>query len=383
MGNPPTQPPAPTTELAIEQPPIQQSPTLAETGVGLAEQAALLQIQAEGPQSEQLGRVQFELVNVDNPNRFSLAQRRLESSAGWTGETRLLAVEINRADQELRGEGRLTFEDAKAKIQDLATNDMASDDNETKQNGRGLDSALRGLSRPDIATQERSLEAMLADIEQTLAGYEQSDVSRSPEFEAEVKEYRAIRDALVMRHVELTAINDRMTGERAADAASIPRITEARAAIESAHTSADKEPEAPIEVSKGLTERVKGSLEVGPYNSKKGIEAILRVAADIGISEQQLTDGLLPQFEQLVAQSQSRNPNKPPEAHTAFAANTLFRSMEALPACRPLLDQLKIFMDSRKEYFGVQGSIEQDSRALVVTDFLRGARENKASSGAE
>jgi hypothetical protein len=463
----------------------QQASNLAEIGVSLAEQAALLQVEgSQAAQAEELGRVQSELVNADNPNRFNLAQRRLESTPDWTDETRMLAVEINRADQDTRGEQRLTFDDAKAKIEAWSTADMASDDAETKREGRRIDSALRGLSRPDTATQKESIGAMLADVEQTLHGYEQSDVARTPEFEAEIREYRAIRDALVMKQVELTAGAERRAKEQAEKAESDLKADHVRADLDQIYESgaddivsgtttesinsntqspeSTQEPseaqkrfativgmttraaqspniarsladarglsdedlsvvtnrlneirkrftgnkrdaitegststwvtqfeEAVTELNKqiqdgslfeeeqaphSLAEQVRGSIDVtGPYSNLKGVEAILKVAAEAGVSEKALTDSLLPGFEQLVAESQQRNPDKPTEAHTAFAANRMFQSMEQQPDYKRLLDQVDIFVGARKEQFGIQGNLEVGLRRTIVTDFLRAA----------
>jgi hypothetical protein len=181
-----------------------------EAGIELAEKAALLQVEGtQIGQSDRLARVQSELVNTYNPSRFSLAQRRLESGAEWTDETRMLALEINRADQDLRGVSPLTFEEAKAKIEMIVEADLSSDESDTKRSGRSLDSALRGVARPDLAIQYESLDILLADVERTLYGYELSDITRTPEFEAEIRDYRAIRDALVLKRAEIKAAADR------------------------------------------------------------------------------------------------------------------------------------------------------------------------------
>jgi hypothetical protein len=70
---------------------------------------------------------------------------------------------------------------------------MASSDSETKQEGKRLDDVLRLLSRPFKEDKIEALDTMLQDVELTLAGFAKT---KMPGTQNEVREYRAVRDAL-------------------------------------------------------------------------------------------------------------------------------------------------------------------------------------------
>lgn len=276
-----------TYRLSPEQLSQQDGDHLARVGVELAEKAALLQTEAvQAPQAEQLSRAQSELVNADNPDRFHLAQRRLEAGSSWTEETRWLALEANRANQEIKGDRRLTFEEAKAKITSWANNDMASEDREAKRNGMQLDSALRGLDRPDPLTQREALATMLKDVEHTLAGYEQVNMARTPSVEAEVREYRAIRDALLIKRAEVTATAEGRAKEKSEAVEKEVQTGGAREKVAQAYEAAEaKSPIARDQSGEGAEDRGKKMLDMIPDDARERIPFAKQNFAEIKVDK--------------------------------------------------------------------------------------------------
>lgn len=167
-------------------------PDLNQTAINLAEIAnALSEESFHDAQADNLIGATNELLEPSK-NRFSRAQSRLEVGE-WTDTTRRLAVEINQADQEANEITPLSLDEALGKVAEWSNNDMADDDLETRRDGRKLDDALRLLNRPFKDDKVEALDTMLNDVEQTLAGFAKSRMSG---MEADIQEYRAVRDAL-------------------------------------------------------------------------------------------------------------------------------------------------------------------------------------------
>lgn len=215
-----------TAKLTAEQMAQQVDPMVMRS-IELAEQASMLQ--SETNQSDikyELGEVNRALVSADNPDRFNLSQRILENSGQWTEASRLLAQDINRLDQEQKGEFPLTFDQTVEKMKNFAEADLKSPDHTTKKEGLALDGVLRGLDRPSKDIQQESLDALLTDLEAVLTGYERSarSIGQTPGAKAEIREYRAMRDAVLTKRAEMVIVDrqeakakaERQSGERMA-----------------------------------------------------------------------------------------------------------------------------------------------------------------------
>jgi len=187
--------------------------------------AAKADILREGAtRKDSLAKVSEKLKNPNDPNRFGEAQSELEGENNWSDATRHLALEINQADQELRGESPLTFDEAINQLSNQASL-MQEDgrDHEFGDHGATLEGTLRRLgAENDIDMQLQYVNDLLVSTEDSLASWESTKqrlgTDKESGFEELTREDRAIRDALLRKSDELIAEAEQTKETREIDA---------------------------------------------------------------------------------------------------------------------------------------------------------------------
>lgn len=136
------------------------------------------------------------LIQVNDQNRFYLAQSKLENDTTWTEATRALAHEINTADQLLKNIKVLNFEAAMKFLEQWTTQYMTSSNSSTRQTGSMINSAIQMiiLKEPSL-TQKESINYLISFLEAILSQIEIGVTE--DQLSATVLIIRNVRDALL------------------------------------------------------------------------------------------------------------------------------------------------------------------------------------------
>jgi hypothetical protein len=298
---------------------------------------------------------------------FGNAQTIIEAANSWDDEIRDQAVLINLEGQSSKGIEPLSFGDATKSINNWINENQTSGDEELKNEAISLSDSLRRTQRGDPG----AVRDLLRTIETNLKEYANSTESRqSPGYNEEVSRLRNLRDAVYKE----AKIQEKRTTETNAQLTTKAALSEARSSVEQAFNK-DKHSSNETEIVDGdtwLTDLVKGSLEQpGPYNQKKGVEIMLIMANQAGLTEKTLIEILSPQFEKIKADSKAKHPEKPIEAHEAFASKQVLKNMEQPEEYSRILQAISSYVNSHKEQFGstIPGTLNMNE--IIIRDFLK------------
>jgi len=167
--------------------------------IELAERAYRLKKLANGAQNRQvIDDTADELIRVDNPQRFHVAQSKLELKNIWPEELRSLAHEINVADHSLKGTSPLSSEEAYKILEQWAQVYTQSQQHEVIQTGFNILNAVESLASADAAkTRKESFNYLITLIE-TMMARVQLTIKDDFASNASIDLLRNIRDAVLM-----------------------------------------------------------------------------------------------------------------------------------------------------------------------------------------
>ncbi len=137
-----------------------------------------------------------ELILLENPDRFFVAQSKLENIKTWTDELRTLAHEINTADQHIRQSQMLTTDVALEIINEWATSYSTSPTPQVATLGARMQQSLQQLSQKQSQQDTKSALTFLLTILESMLKHEQ-DKDTSEIIKESIVYVRAIRDALL------------------------------------------------------------------------------------------------------------------------------------------------------------------------------------------
>ncbi len=118
------------------------------------------------------------LIEVDKPERFYLAQTKLESENLWSEEMRSLAHEINMADQASKGTSPISFESSVNTLQTWNQSYLNSSNPEVMKISLEINIALLNLKNPESEYKvKEALEYLLSFIEALLSHIHSTEIS--------------------------------------------------------------------------------------------------------------------------------------------------------------------------------------------------------------
>ena len=198
----------------------------------LAERAYRLKERAgDSATTEKLDKVGDTLIEINNANRFYLAQTYLELIGIWAEDRRSLAHEINTEDQTLRKLNAITFEQVHEILETWVRAYTSSTVKTTISFGFTIQKVLAGL---DGQNKKEEFDTILEIIEQLLLN---SDVVINPStIDSRILQLRAMRDALLVKReldVDLGELNE----ENRAEGDQVARVELARSTLANVYDS--------------------------------------------------------------------------------------------------------------------------------------------------
>lgn len=145
-------------------------------------------IPKEGDAASALEEVSDVLSQGSSPDNLNRAQQALEQQNEWSPATRELALEISQLEQRESRELPITFADAVDKLRGLGRADV--------------EDLVEGLDSTDDSEKVEAIGKLLGIVEELMAAFPDAAVDPGVD-KAQLKEYRAIRNALVLEQEEL------------------------------------------------------------------------------------------------------------------------------------------------------------------------------------
>ena len=177
--------------------------TLKARSIELAERANRLRDKAnDSAIKDKFDNAADSLIQIDNIDRFYLAQTMLEKDTAWSEEMRSLAHEINSAHHVLTNSTPISFEASMQTLEGWNKVYLSSSSPEISKIGSEIDSALQTLYINDPRSDRKyALDYLISFFETVLSHIQTNNIAN--EDDPTVNQLRNMRDAVLVRR-ELT-----------------------------------------------------------------------------------------------------------------------------------------------------------------------------------